>query len=803
MAGLPALAGLPFHRRRARTLLAVLVVVLVGSLAAVAVLLSQAQQVSHDSAMRRFSERAQISAALTQSVFSALGSASGRELQRQYGGSAPGLRKALKSQLRESRAPYIAVLDARGRVLAAVGRPPGSLGGEGQALRGPTLSNVMGRGKARHVQYAIPFGRGADRRTVAQGVPLALLSRFFDDYLARLRQVDSAGLAITDERGQVITRKGPVSLRQTAGAGRLATKAAVPGTPWTLRLEAERDRVLAGASHGRVLPWLILAGLVLAMGAGIYLYARLALTAGRQRETNRALRESREQIRSLVDALEEAVFLHHADGGTELLNASAKELLDTDLDSLETLAPGWQVLDADGRPLEPKDTPVQRAFATGTPCSRVLGLQRPDGSRRWLSVRARPLTRTDGDAPHAVVASCTDVTEQREMELHLTDLAQRDSLTGLWNRRRFEEDLAKQLARCRRYGERAALLMLDLDGFKEVNDTFGHLVGDEVLCALGDGLTRRLRASDSAARMGGDEFAVLLANVDRSEAEQAAREVAARLTEFARDALGSRVELKISVGLTLMDCTAGGVNEVLEAADRAMYADKRRPGRSRVVGESRLPVSADYIESGAPEPAGARFASLRALLTAVQARDSYTASHSRQVVLLARAVARRLGLDPSQVAEVESAALLHDLGKIAVPDAILRKRGPLSDQEQVIMRQHPVVGAQMVSSIPELAHLGPAIRAEHERWDGSGYPDGLAGDAIPLASRIAFVCDAYHAMTHDRPYRRALSHEDAIEEIEVEAGRQFCPTAAAALIEVLQIDGGASVREPAATSTTG
>jgi putative nucleotidyltransferase with HDIG domain len=180
-------------------------------------------------------------------------------------------------------------------------------------------------------------------------------------------------------------------------------------------------------------------------------------------------------------------------------------------------------------------------------------------------------------------------------------------------------------------------------------------------------------------------------------------------------------------------------------------------------------------------------ASLRALLAAVNARDSYTASHSREVVRLARGVSRSLDLGESETAEVEHVALLHDVGKIAIPDAILRKARALTEHEQTLMRQHPVVGAEILASTPELAHLAPAVRAEHERWDGGGYPDGLAGDAIPVASRIVFVCDAYHAMTSDRPYRRAMSADQAREEIARSAGTQFCPAAAAALLDVLTL----------------
>ncbi len=174
-----------------------------------------------------------------------------------------------------------------------------------------------------------------------------------------------------------------------------------------------------------------------------------------------------------------------------------------------------------------------------------------------------------------------------------------------------------------------------------------------------------------------------------------------------------------------------------------------------------------------------------ALLTAVQARDSYTGDHSMEVVKSAALVALELGLSEREVIDVKQVALLHDIGKIALPDGILRKPGPLDDEEWEAMRQHPVRGAEMVAEVPGLRHLAPMVRAEHERWDGHGYPDGLAGEDIPLASRITLVCDAYHAMTSDRPYRRALTPEDARAEVVDGLGSQFCPTAGRALLATL------------------
>jgi HD-GYP domain-containing protein (c-di-GMP phosphodiesterase class II) len=201
---------------------------------------------------------------------------------------------------------------------------------------------------------------------------------------------------------------------------------------------------------------------------------------------------------------------------------------------------------------------------------------------------------------------------------------------------------------------------------------------------------------------------------------------------------------------------------------------------------------ADLLERESLERQNRTFAvqaaAAQTLIAAVEARDAYTGEHSRNVVAHAGEVARRLGLSEEEVAEVEQVAMLHDIGKLAIPDTILTKPGPLDEEEWEQMRSHSVSGEELICNTPGLSHLAPAIRAEHERWDGTGYPDGLSGEEIPLASRITFVCDAYHAMTTDRPYRAALTSQAARSEIEAGAGTQFCPTSARALLEVLEED---------------
>jgi PAS domain S-box-containing protein/diguanylate cyclase (GGDEF)-like protein len=190
---------------------------------------------------------------------------------------------------------------------------------------------------------------------------------------------------------------------------------------------------------------------------------------------------------------------------------------------------------------------------------------------------------------------------------------------------------------------------------------------------------------------------------------------------------------------------------------------------------------------------------INALLSALSARDHYTGEHSEEVVRLAGAVAVHLGLSAEEVREVEQVALLHDIGKVGIPDAILQKRGPLSEQEWEVMRQHPTIGARVLAGVPMFAHLADAVSAEHERFDGSGYPDGRRGDEIPLASRITLACDAYQAMTSTRPYRQALGHDVARRELQEGAGTQFDPEVVAALLTILDADGGGGrVDAPAA-----
>ena len=316
-----------------------------------------------------------------------------------------------------------------------------------------------------------------------------------------------------------------------------------------------------------------------------------------------------------------------------------------------------------------------------------------------------------------------------------------DPLTGCLNRRGFRERLDAELARARRDGSEVALIVVDLDDFKGVNDRHGHAAGDELLCWVARTLEDALRVEDMVARLGGDEFALVLSGADPLVAVE---RVQARLAE----------RTPASVGVAVFPVDGVDADALHHVADADLYDNKHgRRGRRREV-RRELSWAA-------------------ALAAAVDERMAVQHEHSNAVAGYAAAIGRRLGWSRDEIGQLRLAAMLHDVGKVRVPQAILRKPGPLDADEWAEIAKHPVVGAEIVARVEGLDAIGPWIRHSHERIDGAGYPDGLAGDQIPLASRILLVADAFDAMTSDRSYRRAMSREDAIAELDRNAGTQF------------------------------
>jgi len=366
--------------------------------------------------------------------------------------------------------------------------------------------------------------------------------------------------------------------------------------------------------------------------------------------------------------------------------------------------------------------------------------------------------------------------------LHERALAQasEDGLTGLINHRAFQTRLEGEVARTRRSGRPLCLMMIDLDDFRAVNNTYGHQAGDATLQAIAAAIRSSVRASDVAARYGGDEFAVILPETDIEEALDLAHRVLSALAAFQVLDSGVTIRTAASLGVAALPLHADTREELVRAADRAAYAAKRA-GKGRVGRPEDAPlILPDDPVALAEQLRHANVATVEALAAAVDAKDPYTRGHSQRVSHYAEGIARALDLEAGDVARIRLAGMLHDVGKIGIPDAILTKPGALSAEEIVVIHQHPAIGERMLANVPFLHDILPAIRHHHERWDGRGYPDGLPGPAIPPDAAVLAVADAFDAMTSNRNYRLALSVSDARLRLHEGAGTQFDPDAVAA-----------------------
>jgi diguanylate cyclase (GGDEF)-like protein len=365
--------------------------------------------------------------------------------------------------------------------------------------------------------------------------------------------------------------------------------------------------------------------------------------------------------------------------------------------------------------------------------------------------------------------------KMRAAELKRLSLqATTDPLTALGNHRAFHQHLANEIQRTALAGVPLSLLLLDVDDLKEVNDNYGHQAGDEQLRALGEAITTIVRAGDHAYRVGGDEFAVILPSMGSWAAFQFAQRLQAKLQHLE----GRRVLVTAGIAQAL---ELRPKDDLIHDADRALITAKRS-GQAVAL----YTPDMDPFEQSSTEAEVERHTRTLAgaLALAVDAKDPYTQSHCQTVSSLCTAIAAELGFDAERLNHVRLAGLLHDAGKIGIPDAVLQKPAKLTTAEYEQMKTHATLGEGIVlaADMPMEAHW---VRHHHERIDGGGYPDGLVDQEIPLESRIIHVADAFEAMISDRPYRKAPGEQFAIEELRRHAGTQFDQDAVDALLRVL------------------
>jgi diguanylate cyclase (GGDEF)-like protein/PAS domain S-box-containing protein/putative nucleotidyltransferase with HDIG domain len=403
-----------------------------------------------------------------------------------------------------------------------------------------------------------------------------------------------------------------------------------------------------------------------------------------------------------------------------------------------------------------------------------------------------------------------DISDRVETERRLSEtkdklesLALKDAMTEIYNFRYFRERLASEFERAKRTLSPLSVLMMDIDYFKSINDTYGHQFGDKILKQVARFLKTELRANDVVARWGGEEFAVILPETSRTDALS----VATKLLDMIR-ARGfgdgtNLLKIKCSLGVvSYPEDPLFSVEELIDGAEESIYRVKERGGDGvalygHEMGEKTAGQVSDddrkrYIDSVKQKLSFFALRSERSILEAIyslaksiELRDRRTKEHCDRMVEYAEKVARRVGMNEVEVDNVRRASMLHDIGKLGISDAILLKPGRLTSEEYEDVKRHPVIGADIISVAGFLREIVPIILSHHERWDGKGYPRGLKGDEIPLGARVVAVVDVYEALTSDRPYHKAISRDEAIKIIREGMGTQFDERIVRAFLEII------------------
>ena len=450
-----------------------------------------------------------------------------------------------------------------------------------------------------------------------------------------------------------------------------------------------------------------------------------------------ALQESEERYRSILELAPVGIIVH-VNRQIVFANPAALKLLKAKDEKAVLGKPICDIIHSKPGQCEP-------------PCTLVSGQTEPEpvedvfvtleGIPVHVEVTASCLTYNHQKAVQFIIS---DITKRKEYEKNLIYISYHDQLTGVYNRRYFEEEMA----RLNRDGTVPVTVILsDVNGLKLINDSFGHTKGDRLLKQAAQIISHELRPGDILARIGGDEFAAILPGACESEAE----EMIARIQKQAQEAQCEQAVLSTSMGYATRYQQSITMQDVLAEAENNMY-------RRKIYESSSM-----------------RNKTVDVILNALFEKSNREMLHSRRVSVLGAAIAQKLGMKEHEISRIRMFGLVHDIGKIGIDETILNKPDRLDENEWEEMKKHPEVGWRILTSASEFSELAEFVLCHHERWDGRGYPRGLKGEAIPLEARIINVADSYDAMTKDRAYRKGMSLQEAIEELQQNAGTQFDP----------------------------
>ncbi len=470
-----------------------------------------------------------------------------------------------------------------------------------------------------------------------------------------------------------------------------------------------------------------------------------------RKTTAEVLRESEERYRTIFEDSRDAIYITTRDGIFVDVNQSTLNLFGYTREEMIGMNALQIYVNSDDR-----STFQQEIEQMGSVRDYEVQFRKKDGTEMDCLLTSTIWRSLDGNIL-GYQGIIRDVTERKQAENQLKYISLHDSLTGLYNRAYFEEEMRR--LESRRFSP-VGLLTCDIDGLKLINDALGHDKGDNLLLATANVLRESFREGDMVARVGGDEFAVLLPNSDRDALERATQRIRHAVTKYNKNI--SEFPLSISIGSAIAIDAFKNMGDLFKEADNNMYREKLQHSQS------------------------ARSNIVQTLMKTMEARDFITEGHAVRLKDMVAAVAKAIGLPERCVNDLRLLAQFHDIGKVGIPDRILFKPGPFTPEEHTEMQWHCEIGHRIALSAPDLSPIVDLILKHHEWWNGQGYPLGLKGDEIPVECRILAIADAYDAMTSDRPYRKAESHEKAVNELRRCAGTQFDPELVSKFIEVME-----------------
>lgn len=489
------------------------------------------------------------------------------------------------------------------------------------------------------------------------------------------------------------------------------------------------------------------------VATGLILFAVLHSAFRFRLQTEQQLIEANEKLTTLIQASPLAIMTLDIEAHVTSWNPAAETMF------------GWTEKEVLGcmNPIVPADSLLEfrkmhRLVLSGKPIySSEVVRKRKDGTQIDVSLSMSVICSGKDGTIRGSVSLIADITEQKLKDAQLRYLSFHDSQTGIYNRAYFEQEMHRMEAGRH---SRVGLIVCDLDGLKLYNDSLGHTIGDKLLIAAAEIIRSCFRESDVVARIGGDEFAILLPDSDLSAVESACRRIREAIVKYNRE--NPEIYLSLSIGFATSEDSVVKMMELFREADDNMYREKIHRNQS------------------------VRSTTIQVLMKALGLRDFIAGGHTERMEDMMEVLATKLGLPQNSISDIRLFARYHDIGKVAIPESIFLKNGPLTPKEMTEVLRHSEIGHRIALSIPELSHLADWILKHHEWWDGSGYPLGLKESEIPLECRLLAIADAYDALTSPRPYRASGAMEEAVIELRHGAGRQFDPCLLEAFIEMIR-----------------